>query len=158
MSWTREAGDLLGYAADEVLGREAAFLLAPEDADRLPVLAERCVAEAGRGTVPAVIEGAVEPLPKAYRQGIDGRPAVPRHAPGPVSRDGGAPPGRRAGGGAGRVVRLPQVPRGLGGDPCAAARHRVAARTVGSPPGVLPTDPVSGRGRRGPGTSGGQRS
>ncbi|WP_059013424.1 SpoIIE family protein phosphatase [Streptomyces specialis] len=46
-SWTREAGELLGYASDEVLGREAAFLLTPEDAGRLPALVERCLAERG---------------------------------------------------------------------------------------------------------------
>ncbi|MEU9284634.1 SpoIIE family protein phosphatase [Streptomyces sp. NPDC048275] len=41
-SWTADAERLLGYRPAEVLGRSAADLLLPEDAARVPDLAERC--------------------------------------------------------------------------------------------------------------------
>ncbi|WP_330309496.1 MULTISPECIES: SpoIIE family protein phosphatase [unclassified Streptomyces] len=41
-SWTADAERLLGYPAAEVLGRRAADLLLPEDAARIPELAEGC--------------------------------------------------------------------------------------------------------------------
>ncbi|MFF9205060.1 SpoIIE family protein phosphatase [Streptomyces sp. NPDC014986] len=40
--WTARAERLLGYQAAEVVGRKFADLLAPEDAERLPDLVERC--------------------------------------------------------------------------------------------------------------------
>ncbi|MFJ3800046.1 SpoIIE family protein phosphatase [Streptomyces sp. NPDC090088] len=47
VGWTLEAERLLGYPAADVIGRAAASLLAPEDARRLTVLAERCREEDG---------------------------------------------------------------------------------------------------------------
>lgn len=41
-SWTADAERLLGYTPAEVLGRRAADLLPPQDAARIPELAERC--------------------------------------------------------------------------------------------------------------------
>ena len=46
-SWTADAERLLGYPASAVLGRNAADLLLPEDAARLPELAERCRGNGG---------------------------------------------------------------------------------------------------------------
>ncbi|MGW0737815.1 PAS domain-containing protein [Streptomyces sp. NPDC002851] len=44
-SWSRRAEELLGYAADDVLGRAVGELLAPDDAARVPAVVERCRAE-----------------------------------------------------------------------------------------------------------------
>lgn len=46
-SWTADAERLLGYPAGEVLGRRAADLLIPEDAARIPDLADRCHGDGG---------------------------------------------------------------------------------------------------------------
>jgi len=46
-SWTADAERLLGYPASAVLGRYAADLLLPEDAARLPELAEHCRSNRG---------------------------------------------------------------------------------------------------------------
>lgn len=46
-SWTADAERLLGYPAGEVLGRPAADLLIPEDAARIPDLADRCHEDGG---------------------------------------------------------------------------------------------------------------
>ncbi|NEB01103.1 SpoIIE family protein phosphatase [Streptomyces sp. SID13726] len=45
--WTRDAQRLLGYAASDVVGTEAAALVAEADAGRLPELAGRCRADGG---------------------------------------------------------------------------------------------------------------
>ncbi|RVU19869.1 PAS domain S-box protein [Streptomyces antnestii] len=45
--WSDEGGRLLGYEAADVVGREAATLLLPADAARVPELAERCRTSGG---------------------------------------------------------------------------------------------------------------
>ncbi|MFF2011072.1 SpoIIE family protein phosphatase [Streptomyces sp. NPDC058195] len=48
VGWTRSAQDLLGYRADEVVGRSAGFLLdMPDDPVRVSKIAERCRAGVG---------------------------------------------------------------------------------------------------------------
>ncbi|MEU3862554.1 SpoIIE family protein phosphatase [Streptomyces sp. NPDC028722] len=46
-SWTPDAERLLGHSASEAVGRSAGELLLPEDAARVPELAERCRANGG---------------------------------------------------------------------------------------------------------------
>ncbi|HWG23664.1 SpoIIE family protein phosphatase [Actinospica sp.] len=47
ISWTADAERLLGYPAAEALGRAAAELLLPQDAARVPELADRCRTDGG---------------------------------------------------------------------------------------------------------------
>ncbi|MFJ4833491.1 SpoIIE family protein phosphatase [Streptomyces sp. NPDC088747] len=114
-SWTADAERLLGYTSGEVLGRPAADLLIPEDAARVPELAERCRGDGGWAGLLSALHRDGHPLRLMVR-------VVPL----------------RAGGGPARwVVLLAELADGRGWDMSRSVLERITSR---SPVGIAILD------------------